>query len=88
MKNSIIVKVSDLRSMIQDIRRSGCDIVSLTINDTDNFDGDIIPPSISLSACRNSSDVWIDFEEIEAIPNESELEKESLTAVHMSSNLL
>lgn len=89
MKDSITVKVSELRSMIQDIRRSGCDLVSLTIHESDEFDGDIIPPSISFSACRSSSpDVWIDFEEVEAVPNESELDESSITAVHMSSNLL
>lgn len=89
MRNSIIVKVTELRSMMQDIRRSDCDAVRLTINDADEFDGDELPPSISLSACRMSSpEKWIDFDEIEAVPNESELKEQSFTAIHMSSNLL
>ena len=89
MRNSIIVKVTELRSMMQDIRRSDCDVVRLTINDVDEFDGDTIPACISLSACRASSpDKWIDFDDIDAVSNESELEDRSLTAMHMSSNLL
>lgn len=89
MKDSIIVKVSELRSMLQDIRRSGCELVSLTINEADEFDGDTIPPCISFSACKEySPDEWIDFDVVEAVPNESELTEKSLTAMHMSSNLL
>lgn len=88
MKDTIIIKVSELRSLVQDIRRSGCDVVSLTINEADKFDDEVIPPSISFSACKEvSPDEWIDFEEIEAVSNESELNEKSLTAMHMSSNL-
>ena len=35
-----------------------------------------------------SFDEWIDFDVVEAVPNESELTEKSLTAMHMSSNLL
>lgn len=89
MKDSIIIKVSDLRSLVQDIRRSGCNVVSLTINEADKFDDDVIPPCISFTACNeNSPDEWFDFEEIDAVSNESELNEKADTAVHMSSNLL
>lgn len=76
--------------MLQDIRRSGCDVVSLTINEIDDeIEDDIIPASISFSACRKASpESWIDFDEVESVPNEAELAEKSLTAVHMSSNLL
>ena len=89
MKDSIIVKVSDLRSTIQDVRRSGCDVVSLSFLEPDEFDGEIIPASLSLSACKSAApDEWFDFEEVEAVSNEDELVEQSLTAMHMSSNLL
>lgn len=89
MKNSIIVNVSELRSIVQDIRRSGCDCVRLTINDADNFEGDVIPPCISFSACKTfSPEDWVDFDDIDAVSNEAELDEKSITAVHMSSNLL
>ncbi len=89
MRNSIIVNVTELRSMLQDIRRSGCDCVSLTIDEADCADGDVFPTSISFSACKGyEPDKWIDFEPIDAVPNESELSEKSLTAFHISSNLL
>lgn len=89
MKDTIIVNVSELRSLVQDIRHSGCDVVSLTINEADKFDDDVIPAHISFSACKESSpDKWIHFDDIDAVPNESELKEKSITAIHMSSNLL
>lgn len=88
MKDSIIVNVSELRSMIQDIRRSGCELVSVSINEAEEFNGDVIPASISFSACKSySPDEWIDFEDVEAVPNEVELSKKASDAMHMSSNL-
>lgn len=88
MKNSIIVNVSELRSMLQDIRRSGCEFVSLTIDESEKIGDTVLPSSISFSACKAySPDEWIDFEEVEAVPNEAELYEKSLTAIHMSSNL-
>lgn len=88
MKDSIIVKVSDLRSAMQDIRRSGCDVVSLSILDSDVSDGETFPPCISLSACSSHDpSIWTDFEDVDAVPNEDELKKHSLNSVHMSSNL-
>lgn len=90
MKDSIIVKVSDLRSVIQDIRRKDCDLVSLTINEADESDGEVIPACISFSGCRiSSTDEWIEFEqEVEAVPNESALEEKMYTGIFMSDNLI
>ena len=89
MKDSIIVRVSELRSKLQDIRRSGCELVSITINEADEFDGDVIPAHISFSGCREyNPDEWFDFEEVEAVPNESELNERLCMGIHMSSNLL
>lgn len=89
MKDSIIVNVSKLRSIVQYVRRSGCDVVSLSILESDDFDGETIPASISFSGCKSvSPDEWYDFDDVEAVPNESELEAKSLEAMHMSSNLL
>ena len=89
MKDSIIVKVSELRSIIQDIRRSGCDLVALTINESDEYNGETLPPFISFSACKSfSPDEWVDFEEVEAVPNDDELYEKSFYATHISSNLL
>ena len=48
MKDSIIVRVSELRSIIQDIRRSGSELVCLSINEGD----DELPPFLSFSACK------------------------------------
>ncbi|OLA57753.1 MAG: hypothetical protein BHW48_15220 [Roseburia sp. CAG:10041_57] len=89
MKDSITIKVSELRSMVQDIRRSGCDIVTLTINEEDEFDGETYPPYVSFMACKESfPEQWIDFESIDAIPNEDQLTSDSDSTVHISSNLL
>lgn len=89
MKDSIIVKVSELRSLIQDVRRSGCDIVSLTINESENCDGEIDPAYISFSACKAYvPDLWIDFDFVDAVPNETELQEKSDASPHMSDNLL
>lgn len=47
MKDSIIVRVSELRSIIQDIRRSGSELVCLSINEGD----DELPPSLPFLFC-------------------------------------
>jgi len=89
MKDSIIVKVSELRSAIQDIRRSGCDIVSLTIYEQDDSDEDVLPARISLSACKAyEPDQWADFDDVDSVPNEAELQEKFDTGIHMSDNLL
>ncbi len=89
MKESIIVSVSELRSKLQDIRRSGCELVCVTIYDASESDGDTIPPCISFSACRQyAPDVWYDFEEVEAIPNEAEIFEKQYSGIEMSSNLI
>lgn len=89
MAGSIIVKVSELRTRIQDIRRDGVDYVEISISDAEEFDGDILPASISFSGCKMQDDsTWIDYEDVDAVPNNEELLNKSAFGVHMSSNLL
>ncbi len=85
MSNSIFVNVSELRSLVQDIRRSGMDIVEVSISEAD----DDFPASLNFSACKScETDTWADFEPLDAVDNSSQLEEASLYGTHMSSNLL
>lgn len=90
MKESIIVNVSELRSLLQDIRRDGMEYVRLSISEEDEDDGEIIPASLDVSAYRKNStpDSWVDYDGPEAVPNEKELEENFLYSMHMSSNIL
>lgn len=84
MRDSVVVKVTELRSMLQDIRRSGSDYVKVSICDSDEE----FPASLSFSACRASdTDTWIDFEDVDAVQNEAELLEKCDSAIHMSDNL-
>lgn len=86
---SIIIKVSDLRSRIQDMRRSGMDYVELTILEESEYDGEILPASLELSGCKNyDTDMWVDFEGLYEVENNKELHQKSASGVHMSDNLL
>ncbi len=85
MENSIYVSVSELRSLVQDIRRSGMDIVEISISEAD----DDFPASLNFSGCNtNDTSLWADFDPLESVDNASELEDASLYGTHMSSNLL
>lgn len=86
MRDSIIVSVSELRSLIQDVRRTGKKYVEVSISDTYEDDGEIYPASLSMCTC--DPEECVEFEPIEAPENESELANTMLEAVHMSSNLL
>lgn len=89
MKDSIILSVSELRSLVKDIRRSGSDFVKLSIVDSEKFDGDVIPPSLEAFSCKKSdTSVWIDFEPIFEVDNGTELDEKESSSTHMSSNLL
>lgn len=88
-RDSIIVSVSELRSLIQDIRRSGSDYVKISISEEDVIDGEPYPAELNFSACKSSApDIWFDFESLEEVSNHDELDKKSLYGAHMSSNLL
>lgn len=85
MRDSIIVNVFELRSMLQDVRRTGKQYVEVTINDELEDDGTgSVPASISL--CAFDSSECIDFPEIDAVENEAEL-LASMPPIHKSSNL-
>lgn len=85
MRNSIIVNVSELRSLIQDVRRTGKQYVELTISDSFEEDGESYPAELSL--CAYESEECIEFDPIYAPGNEAELSAAMTAAVHMSSNL-
>ena len=87
MRNTIIVSISELRSLIQDARRTGKEYVKLSILDPlDDDDGEPVPAELSL--CAFDSSECIEFETIYAPENESELSDSLIDTVHMSSNLL
>lgn len=87
--SSIIVEVSKLRSVIQDIRRSGSDFVELTISPAFEEDGETYPKSLEFTAYKQSElDLLVEFEPLEVIENEKELKKETMFSARMSSNLL
>jgi hypothetical protein len=87
MRNTIIVSISELRSLIQDARRTGKEYVKLSILDPlDDDDGEPVPAELSI--CAFDSSECIEFETIYAPENESELSDSLIDTVHMSSNLL
>ena len=87
MRNTIIVSISELRSLIQDARRTGKEYVKLSILDPlDDDDGEPVPAELSI--CAFDSSECIEFETIYAPENESELSDSVIDTVHMSSNLL
>lgn len=90
MKDSIIVNVFELRSLLQDIRRDSMEYVRLSISEEDEYDGEIIPASLDVSAYRKngSPDAWVDYDGPEAVPDEKELEENFLYVMHMSNNML
>lgn len=47
-RDSIIVSVSELRSLIQDIRRSGSHYVKISISEEDVIDGEPYPAELDL----------------------------------------
>ena len=88
MRDSIIVSISELRSLVQDARRTGKQYVQLSILEPlDDSDG-CEPVPAELSLCAFDSSECIEFDNIYAPENESELNEQIATAVHMSSNLL
>lgn len=86
MRNSIIVSVAELRSLIQDVRRTGKTYVEVTISDSFEDDGETYPAELSLCTC--DSEECIEFEPIYPPDNEAELSAAMDGAAHMSSDLL
>ena len=87
MRNTIIVSISELRSLVQDARRTGKEYVKLSILDPlDDDGGEPVPAELSI--CAFDSSECIEFETIYAPENESELSDSLIDTVHMSSNLL
>ena len=87
MRNTIIVSISELRSLVQDARRTGKEYVKLSILDPLDDDG-CEPVPAELSICAFDSSECIEFDNIYAPENESELSDSMINAIHMSSNLL
>lgn len=83
--DSIVVSVSELRSRLQDIRRSGMEYVAISLSEAD----DEFPACINFSACKAcDTSEWADFEEVEALPQNEKLMNDCVLGMHMSSNLL
>ena len=88
MSDSIILKVSELRSCIQTLRRDGIEYVELSILEPEEFDGDTIPATLEISGCKfNNPDLWLDYEGLEAVENREELEEKSFLCPHASGSL-
>lgn len=87
MRDSIIVSISELRSLVQDARRTGKDYVQVSIGEPLEDDGSGAVPA-DLSLCAFDSSECIDVGNIYAPENESELLDSMSHAVHMSGNLL
>lgn len=88
MADSIVVNLSELRSRIQDIRRDGSEYVRISISDPDEFDDEVIPSCLEFAGCKaNETDIWTDYEDVEAVENAESLEEACIKAVHKSSNL-
>lgn len=88
MADSIILKVSELRSLIQELRRDGIEYVELSILDSEEDNGEFIPASLEFSGCKfNEPDFWLDYDSLYAVENSKELEKKSFSSPHSSSNL-
>ncbi len=83
--SSIIVSVSELSSIVKDVRRSGSDFVRLSVE----VDEDENTTYLDLAACKNSDvNTWIDFDPIDAVEQSDDLENQFLQGLHMSSNML
>lgn len=82
----INVNVSELRSLIQDVRRTGKQYVEVTRSDSFEEDGETYPAELSL--CTYDPDECIEFDPIQSPSNAAELSAAMDEAIHMSSNLL
>ena len=88
MADSIVVRVSDLRAQIQNLRKVGMDYVEVSISEPDEFDGETIPACLYLSGCKLSdTHVWTDCYPVEAVSKNEELLDNSLSGIHQSLNL-
>ncbi len=74
MRNSIIISVSELHSLVKDMKRQGMDYVRLTINDAEGDGEDRQPAYVDFScSSRSGFDSSVDFETIDAVDNEADL---------------
>ncbi len=90
MKDSIIVNVSELHSLLDELHKDGMEYVCLSISEEDEDEGEIIPASLEVSGYKPNvtPDAWVDYDDLEAVPSEKELETKYLCGIHTSSNLL
>ncbi len=89
MSDSIFLRVSDLRTRIQELRRDGIEYVELSILDSDDDDGETIPASLEISGCKFNVHVfWGAYDGLDSVENSNELEEKSLSSPHASSNFL
>ena len=84
MADAVVVRVSELRSRLQDIRRDGMEYVVISLADADED----LPACINISACKSyDTQTWSDYEEVEAVPENEKLMEACLYGTHMSSNM-
>lgn len=66
MSDNITLNVKELFDQINKIKNDGMNYVDLTILDEEEFEGDLIPKTLSLTAYKHKDDcVYFDYEMIE-----------------------
>jgi hypothetical protein len=66
MTDTITLNIDELLDQINQMKKDGMKYVKLLILDEEELDGDTIPKTLSLSACKNINDTLIfDYEMIE-----------------------
>lgn len=64
----IWVNLNDLYQLIRQMRKDNIGVVHLVLNDPDEFDGDVIPGSLSLSGIKSSDpNMEIDYTDDEPL---------------------
>lgn len=86
--SEIIVSISELKQLVQDMQRTGCDIVNLSISDPDVA---LDLPAELVAECGHSNapdDLWFELEPLYAVEHSDELQERRLLAPHGSFDLL
>jgi len=61
----LTLKISDLQTHLKEMKRDGMEYVELSLFDSEEIDGDIMPPGLSLSGFKSDeSDMRVDYEEV------------------------
>lgn len=64
----IVVRVSDLYEKVKLLKDDNMQYVKLLILDSDDMEGDVLPPAVTFTAIKDANDLSsIDYEDIEAV---------------------